>query len=66
MRRMPIGSAVHERTFPLCESLNFREWSGYYAVMTRGRIAGVPVEHLKDRLHRRSGLRDLDAVGSRH
>jgi aminomethyltransferase len=29
---VPIGTAVHERTFPLCESLNFREWSGYYAV----------------------------------
>lgn len=29
---MPIGTALHERTFPLCESLNFREWSGYYAV----------------------------------
>jgi len=29
---MPIGSAVHERTLPLCESLNYREWSGYYAV----------------------------------
>jgi glycine cleavage system aminomethyltransferase T len=29
---LPIGSAVHERTFPLCESLNYREWSGYYAV----------------------------------
>ncbi len=29
---MPIGTAVHERTFPLCESLNYREWSGYYAV----------------------------------
>ena len=29
---MPIGSAVHERTFSLCESLNYREWSGYYAV----------------------------------
>ena len=29
---MPIASAVHERTLPLCESLNFREWSGYYAV----------------------------------
>ena len=28
---MPIGTAVHERTFPLCESLNYREWSGYYA-----------------------------------
>jgi aminomethyltransferase len=29
---MPIGSAVHARTLALCESLNFREWSGYYAV----------------------------------
>ena len=27
---MPIGTAVHERTFELCESLNYREWSGYY------------------------------------
>jgi len=29
---MPIGTPVHERTFALCESLNYREWSGYYAV----------------------------------
>ena len=29
---MPIGTAVHERTLSLCESLNYREWSGYYAV----------------------------------
>ena len=29
---MPIGTAVHERTFALCESLNYREWSGFYAV----------------------------------
>ena len=29
---MPIGTAVHDRTFKLCESLNYREWSGYYAV----------------------------------
>jgi aminomethyltransferase len=29
---MPIGSAVHARTFALCESLNYREWSGFYAV----------------------------------
>src|SRR4030081_67317 len=29
---MPIGTAFHERTLPLCESLNYREWSGYYAV----------------------------------
>ena len=29
---MPVGTAVHERTLALCESLNYREWSGYYAV----------------------------------
>ena len=29
---MPIGTPVHERTLALCESLNYREWSGYYAV----------------------------------
>jgi aminomethyltransferase len=29
---MPIGTAVHPRTFALAESLNYREWSGYYAV----------------------------------
>jgi len=29
---VPIGTAVHERTLPLCQSLNYREWSGFYAV----------------------------------
>jgi aminomethyltransferase len=29
---MPIGTAVHERTFALAGSLNYREWSGFYAV----------------------------------
>ena len=29
---MPLGSAFHRRTLPLAESLNFRDWSGYYAV----------------------------------
>jgi aminomethyltransferase len=29
---LPIGTAVHDRTSKLCESMNYREWSGYYAV----------------------------------
>src|SRR5437764_4435402 len=29
---MPIGTAFHDRTLALCESLSYREWSGYYAV----------------------------------
>jgi len=28
---VPIGTAVHQNALRLCESLNFREWSGYYA-----------------------------------
>jgi aminomethyltransferase len=29
---MPVGTPFHERTLALCESLNYRDWSGYYAV----------------------------------
>jgi aminomethyltransferase len=29
---VPVGSAFHARTLELCESLNYRDWSGYYAV----------------------------------
>lgn len=29
---MPVGSPFHERTLALCDSLQYREWSGYYAV----------------------------------
>jgi aminomethyltransferase len=29
---MPVGTAFHEKTFALCETLNYREWAGYYAV----------------------------------
>jgi aminomethyltransferase len=29
---MPVGTAFHDRTLALCESLSYREWSGYYAV----------------------------------
>jgi aminomethyltransferase len=29
---MPVGTAFHERTLALCDSLNYREWSGYYTV----------------------------------
>jgi len=29
---LPVGTAFHDRTFALCQSLNYREWSGYYTV----------------------------------
>ncbi len=28
---MPAPTPFHDRTFPLCESLNYRDWAGYYA-----------------------------------
>jgi len=31
---VPIGTPFHERTSRLCESLNYRDWSGYYTVST--------------------------------
>jgi len=29
---VPVGTPFHARTFSLCESLNYRDWSGYYTV----------------------------------
>src|SRR5262245_26869270 len=29
---MPVGTPFHDRILPLCESLSFRDWAGYYAV----------------------------------
>jgi aminomethyltransferase len=29
---VPVGTAFHQKTLALCESLNYREWSGYYTV----------------------------------
>jgi len=29
---VPVGTAFHPRTFELCQSLSYREWSGYYTV----------------------------------
>src|SRR5512141_3184827 len=28
---MPVGTPFHSRTHPLAESLNYREWAGYFA-----------------------------------
>lgn len=29
---MPVGTALHSRTSALCQSLNWRDWAGYFAV----------------------------------
>jgi aminomethyltransferase len=31
---MPIGTAFHSRTLPLCESLAWRDWAGFFAAST--------------------------------
>ena len=32
IRPVPVGTPFHERTLALCESLSYRDWSGYYTV----------------------------------
>ncbi len=60
---MPVGTAVHARTFALCESLNHREWSGYYAV----RVYETHHEHEYNAISRRalSTLGRFTSTGSR-
>ncbi len=55
---MPIGTAVHDRTFPLCESLNYREWSGYYAVSAYE----MHPEHEYNALRQAAGLIDVSPL----
>jgi glycine cleavage system T protein (aminomethyltransferase) len=75
---MPIGTAFHERTFALCESLNYREWSGYYTVSSyethheheynaiRNSVALIDVSPLfKYRLSGRDATRLVDRVVTR-
>jgi aminomethyltransferase len=52
---LPIGTAFHERTFPLCQSLNYREWSGYYAVS----VYEVHHEHEYNAIRNAAALIDI-------
>jgi aminomethyltransferase len=52
---LPIGTAFHERTFPLCHSLNYREWSGYYAVS----VYEVHHEHEYNAIRNAAALIDI-------
>jgi aminomethyltransferase len=75
---MPIGTAFHARTFPLCGSLNYREWSGYYAASSyephheheynaiRNAVALIDISPLyKYRLSGRDASRLVDRVITR-
>ncbi|MGE5321619.1 MAG: aminomethyltransferase family protein [Actinomycetota bacterium] len=52
---MPVGTAFHERTFSLCTSLNYREWSGYYTVSSYE----VHHEHEYNAIRNASALIDI-------
>jgi aminomethyltransferase len=55
---MPIGSAFHERTLPLCESLNYREWAGYYTVS----VFEVHHEHEYNAIRNAAALIDVSPL----
>ena len=55
---MPIGTAFHERTFAACESLNYREWSGYYTVSTYE----THHEHEYNTIRNAAGLIDISPL----
>jgi len=52
---LPVGTAFHERTFALCQSLNYREWSGYYTVS----VYEVHHEHEYNAIRNASALIDI-------
>jgi aminomethyltransferase len=55
---VPIGTAVHDRTFPLCQSLNYREWSGYYTVS----VYEVHHEHEYNAIRNAAALIDISPL----
>jgi aminomethyltransferase len=52
---LPVGTAFHERTFALCQSLNYREWSGYYTVS----VYEVHHEHEYNAIRNAAALIDI-------
>jgi aminomethyltransferase len=55
---VPVGTAFHERTFPLCRSLNYREWSGYYTVS----VYEVHHEHEYNAIRNAAALIDISPL----
>ena len=55
---MPVGTPFHERTLALCESLNYREWSGYYTVSAYE----VHHEHEYNAIRNASALIDISPL----
>ncbi len=59
---MPIGTPFHARTFALCESLNYREWSGYHAVSAYE----IHHEHEYNAIRNAAGLIDVSPLFKYH
>ena len=55
---MPVGTAFHDRTLALCESLNYREWSGYYTVS----VYETHHEHEYNAIRNSSALIDISPL----
>jgi aminomethyltransferase len=55
---VPVGTAFHERTLALCESLNYREWSGYYTVS----VYEMHHEHEYNAIRNSSALIDISPL----
>jgi len=55
---LPVGTAFHERTFALCNSLNYREWSGYYTVS----VYEVHHEHEYNAIRNAAALIDISPL----
>jgi aminomethyltransferase len=55
---LPVGTAFHERTLALCQSLNYREWSGYYTVS----VYEVHHEHEYNAIRNASALIDISPL----
>jgi aminomethyltransferase len=55
---VPVRTAFHERTFPLCHSLNYREWSGYYTVS----VYEVHHEHEYNAIRNAAALIDISPL----
>jgi aminomethyltransferase len=55
---VPVGTAFHERTLALCESLSYREWSGYYTVS----VYEMTHEHEYNSIRNSSALIDISPL----
>src|SRR5882724_12381119 len=59
---LPVGTAFHERTLALCESLNYREWSGYYTVS----VYEMHHEHEYNAIRNSAALIDISPLFKYH